>query len=568
MFNMTPGVPSDVSHVSSARGMIVLSRTFGVMSVNAATQELLGNCPAPGNIWPLKRLFGDQALNAAEKNVAEVFRSGRAIERQPSLLQHAGGLLIACQCDFQPLISAKEGIIGLIFTFVPARPGADQEAGAESIQADAEALFADLPQGSFTIDGQWRIRAFNKAAEQITGFSREEALGRHCWEIFRSDSCRTQCPMRQAMDRQLPEMDRQVLSVNRNGLRRTLSVNVSLLKNERGEIDGAVETFHPAGGDRPSPFGAPGRLEGIIGNSPSMRALFTRLPDLAASSANVLICGESGTGKELIARTLHQLSFRPEAPFLAVNCAALPETLIEAELFGYEKGAFTGAEQSRPGRFELAGKGTLLLDEIGELKPELQVKLLRVIEQRSFERVGATRAIAFEARLISATHQDLAKAIQIKRFREDLFYRLRTVTLTVPPLRRRQEDIPLLVDHFIKKFNARTGKCVRALDPKVMQRFVAHRWPGNVRELERCIEHAFVFVKGPVIFQRHLPEFEDFEQPLNTPGPLPPREIDAGKKDTLLWALAQTGGRRTAACKLLGISRTSMWRRMKAMRLT
>ena len=190
--------------------------------------------------------------------------------------------------------------------------------------------------------------------------------------------------------------------------------------------------------------------------------------------------------------------------------------------------------------------------------------MLRVIEQRSFERVGGTRPIGFEARLISSTHQDLAQAIQHKRFREDLFYRLRTVTLTVPPLRKRPEDIPLLVDHFIKKFNAKTGKKVRSLDPKVMHNFMAYSWPGNVRELEHCIEHAFVFVKGPVIFQHYLPDLEDFGA--GVAAPLPER-IDPDDRETILWALKKSGGKREAASKLLGISRTSIWRRMKAMGL-
>ena len=547
------------------RGLIALSRTFTVMSINAAARELLGCAPAPGETWPLEKLLLERDPGALRVAVAAVLDRGLSMEVQQGLLRNADGRLHPCCYDIRPLISSESDIIGLMVTFdIPACKVEKDPAPTN----DLGTLFEDLPKGSFTVDEQWRIRAFNKAAEQITGFSRDEALGRHCWDIFRSESCRKQCPMRQALQRGLPEMDRQVFSLNRHGLGQTLSVNISVLKNAKGEIIGAVETFHPVGGDRPVPFGEPGRLEGIIGNSPAMRALFACLPDIAASRANVLIYGESGTGKELIARTLHHLSQKRDAPLVAVNCAALAESLIEAELFGHEKGAFTGADSSRPGRFELAGSGTLLLDEIGELKPDLQVKLLRVIEQRSFERVGGTRSIRFDARLISATHQDIAAAIQNKRFREDLFYRLRTVTLTVPPLRHRPGDIPLLVDHFIKKFNAKTGKRVRSMDPKVMQRFMAYRWPGNVRELERCIEHAFVFVKGPVIFQRYLPDWEEFESSESAPGPLPPpQQIDPDDKDTLKWALSKTGGRREAASKLLGISRTSMWRRMKAMGL-
>jgi PAS domain S-box-containing protein len=559
---------TDDPNASPHSGVIVLSHALGVMSINTVAAELFGCRPAPGETLPLERLFAGPDLGVVRRSVAAVVQQGRPSEALEVTLNSPEARSIRCRCGIQPLVGGEQHTIGLIFTFDPLWL-ADGEVNPPPAptQTDYGELFEALPKGSFTVDDQWRIQAFNKAAEKITGFSRDEALGRHCWQIFRSDSCHTQCPMRQARERQQPEMDRQVCSMDRHGRRQTLSVNASVLKNARGEITGAVETFHPAGDEGPSLLGAPGRLEGIIGNSKAMRALFARMGDLAASNANVLILGESGTGKELIARTLHQLGRDPDAPFVAVNCAALPETLIEAELFGHEKGSFTGAEQTRIGRFEMAGKGTLLLDEIGELKPDLQVKLLRIIEQRSFERVGGTRPIAFEARLISATHQDLALAMQGRRFREDLFYRLRTVTVTVPPLRQRCGDIPLLVDYFIKKYNARTGKCVRSLDPKVMQRLMAHSWPGNVRELERYIEHAFVFVKGPVIFQRYLPDVEAFEPSCETPGPLPPRHTETDDTQMLKWALAQTGGRRSAACKLLGISRTSMWRRMKAVGL-
>ncbi len=559
------------SPAPSGKGILALSRSFSVMSIDADLQGFLGGALVPGTQCPLERLFVGRDIQAAGAAVQGVLQGGRSFRNLQALVRCADGTAILSQYTLQPLTGGEAQTIGVIFTFNPLsrRTSGPLVAGGlaqvdDLPQMDAAALLEDLPKGSFTIDTHWRICAFNKAAEQMTGFQRDEALGRHCWEIFRSDSCRRQCPMRQALDRRQPEMDRQVFALTRSGQQQTLSVNISVLKNGQGNIIGAIETFHPAGGDRPSLFSAPGRLQGIIGNSPPMRALFARLPDLAASTANALICGESGTGKELIARTLHELAPNHNAPFVAVNCAALAETLIEAELFGHEKGAFTGAEHSRPGRFELAGKGTLLLDEIGELKPDLQVKLLRVIEQRSFERVGGTRPIKFEARLVAATHQDMAQAIKDKRFREDLYYRLRTVTLTLPPLRRRVEDIALLVDHFIKKFNAKTGKCVRSLDPKVMQRLMAYPWPGNVRELERCIEHAFVFVKGPVIFQRHLPDLDEFESQVRMPAPLPPKQMESpDEKGMLLWALAQTGGRRQAASKLLGISRTSMWRRMK-----
>ena len=298
-----------------------------------------------------------------------------------------------------------------------------------------------------------------------------------------------------------------------------------------------------------------------------MRQIFAMLTDIAQSEACVLISGETGTGKDMVARAIHGLSKKKSGPFLAVNCSALAESLLESELFGHEKGSFTGATQSRPGRFEMAQDGTLLLDEIGELKPALQVKLLRVLEQRVFERVGSSRSIPLRARIISATNRELGTLLAKGRFREDLFYRLKTVPIHVPPLRQRVEDIPPLVDHFIEKFNVRYGKKVRSVDPKVMRFFKRYQWPGNVRELERFIEHAFVFIKGPVIFERYLPQTDEFDPRIQAQSPFGPGS-DTHDRRTVLWALAQTGGNRQEAAALLGISRTSMWRLMKTLGLT
>ena len=427
-----------------------------------------------------------------------------------------------------------------------------------------------LPEGVFTVDDQWRITSFNKTAETITGYSQPDVLGRRCWEIFRADLCRCDCPMAIAMKTGKTRFDQEICTFNRHGKRQTLMVNVSVIQNEKGTVVGAVETFRMAMWDArknallgSSAYG----IKGIVGKSESMQSLFSILPDVAASAASVLICGESGTGKDLVARAIHDMSPRRKGPFVAVNCASLAESLLESELFGHEKGAFTGAERAKPGRFEMANGGTLFLDEIGELKPELQVKLLRVIEQREFERVGGTRTIPLGARIISATHQNLSTAMVNGRFRKDLYYRLRTVPIDIAPLRERPDDISLLVDHFIRQFNRRYEKTVRSVDPKVLDNLRVYHWPGNVRELERCIEHAFVFVKGPVIFARHLPDLHELEaspppprHPKSRKMPSPPGRID---RKAIMAALAHTGGRREAAACYLGISRTSMWRRMK-----
>ena len=276
-----------------------------------------------------------------------------------------------------------------------------------------------------------------------------------------------------------------------------------------------------------------------------MQEIIHSLPVIAASESNVLIQGESGTGKELVARALHLHSPRRKGPFVAVNCSAIPETLLESELFGHERGAFTGAVSSKPGRFELAKGGTLFLDEIGDLKPELQVKLLRVLEERAFMRVGGTRKIALEARIVAATNVNLKEAMQQGRFRDDLYYRLFTVPIDLPPLREKREDIPILVKYFLEQLNRKFNKRIRGVDPKVMKVLCRHAWPGNVRELQHVLEYCFVFAKGPLITERHLPRLEsawvgrELELPM-TEGSVSP--LQSLEKKTILMALEITQG--------------------------
>jgi len=294
------------------------------------------------------------------------------------------------------------------------------------------------------------------------------------------------------------------------------------------------------------------------------------LPDIAASDANVVVEGESGTGKELIAKAIHYQSPRAQGPFVPVNCSALAESLLESELFGHVKAAFTGAIAGKVGRFELAKGGTLFLDEIGEFKPELQVKLLRVLEERVFERVGGTNSVSMDARIIVATSRDLKEEVRQGRFREDLYYRLRTVPLYLPRLRDRLEDIPLLVNQFITMLNKKYKKEVRGLDPKVLTLFQQHYWPGNVRELQRVLEYAFVFVRGHIITKSHLPELEDAPQrtPSAHPAILPSASQGEDEREAIRQALQKARGRRQVAARLLGMSRSSLWRKMRTHNLS
>ena len=248
----------------------------------------------------------------------------------------------------------------------------------------------------------------------------------------------------------------------------------------------------------------PGRF-GLVGQSPTLEQLFAVIEKVADTPSTVLISGESGTGKELVARALHAGSSRKDGPFIKINCAAIPKTLVESELFGYEKGAFTGAVGSKPGRFELADAGTLFLDEVGEIPSEMQVKLLRVLQESEFERVGGIKTIKVDVRLVTATNRDLQKEVAAGNFREDLFYRLNVVPIHLPPLRERKTDIPLLVEHFVSKFNERLKKTITRVEDDALERLVAHAWPGNIRELENVLERTMLFAEGPTIRARDLP---------------------------------------------------------------
>ncbi len=550
-----------------------------IMGVNRAAQQLMAGEMGVGEVLRLGGFLEGPDLAQAQSALDAALGQGEAAYQIQARARDAAGQEFACEYSFTPLFGPGRQVIGAMLNlrdldFAPLSGGRLEpgESLPRMPRLGYQSLVDNLAEGIFTINTRWRITSFNQRAEQLTGYSSNEVLGRFCWDIFRSDLCGAGCPLRTTLETGVTRMDQDVRMLGKGGKRLGVLVNTSVVRDRGGEVVGAVESFRPLAGLEPNLLPDTGSsFNDIIGASEPMRRLFNMLPDVAASGANVLIQGESGTGKELFARALHHHSPRREAPFVAVNCSALAESLLESELFGHEKAAFTGAVRSKVGRFELAKGGTIFLDEIGELKPELQVKLLRVLEQRVFERVGGTRLISMDARIIAATNRDLAQAMAHGAFREDLFYRLRTVPLTLPPLRLRKDDIPLLVEHFVKQLNQRYAKQVRSVDPKVMRMFLSYDWPGNVRELERVMEHAYVFVKGPVILPAYLPSLSEFwsergphgEQEAAVPGAGP----QEGERQAILDALGQCGGRRQQAAEILGMSRTSLWRRMKELGL-
>jgi PAS domain S-box-containing protein len=546
--------------------LVVMDASMGIMSFNNEAKEILGSVLGHGKTLLLEHFIQKADHGIVEDAIQTTLTKGAVYNNISARMKTISGQDISMLFSTYPLYFDHKTIQGSVLSFKPFKNNAKDCASGNAL-LEQQSLLEALPEGVFTINTKWQVASFNKTAEKITGYTRQEVLGRYCWDIFRSDLCDLGCPLKDALETGKSGTQQDVRILKKRGKPRTILVNTGVLRDDQGLIVGAVETFRTLTGEiEPSKKGKDfPAFSNIIGQSKPIKHLFKILPDIAASEANVFLTGESGTGKELFARSIHNNSSRSKNPFMAVNCSALAETLLESELFGHEKSAFTGASKTKKGRFELVKKGTLFLDEIGELKPSLQIKLLRVLEQKEFERVGGTTTIPLEARIVSATNKDLSKALEDGSLRKDFYYRLRTVPMVIPPLRERKEDIPLLVDFFIRIFNTTFKKQVRGVDKTVMDLFLEYHWPGNVRELERTIEHAFVFVKGSVIFSDTLPQLDIFVQKAPLPA-LYNNKINL-TRETINLALKKTDGKKNDAALLLGISRTSLWRKMKAFEL-
>ncbi len=426
-----------------------------------------------------------------------------------------------------------------------------------------QTILDSIADGVFTIDRKNVITSFNKAAERITGYTKEEAVGRFRHDIFRANICQNACALEEALHTERDVVDRQLNIVNREGTTIPISVSASVLKDKNGNATGGVETFRDLSDIEALKKEITDKytFEDIISKNSEIQKIFNILPDIAESDATVLIEGPSGSGKELFARAIHNLSPRRDNPYIIVNCGVLPDNLFESELFGYMKGAFTDAIRDKPGRFALAEGGTIFLDEIGDISSISQVKLLRAIQEKEYEPLGAVKTIKANVRVITATNKPLAKLVSDGKFRQDLYYRLNVVRLELPPLSRRREDIPLLVDHFIRLFNLKRGKKVTGVSDEAMRLLMHHPFPGNVRELENALEHAFVICHGNRIELEHLPpEMTNPKTGANSP---PSSPLDDAEAQALRSALERNNNNRTSTARELGISYTTLWRKMK-----
>lgn len=433
-----------------------------------------------------------------------------------------------------------------------------------------ETILSSIADGVFTVDQDWRITSFNRAAERITGVPADEAIGKKCSEIFHADICERGCALRQTLEtnRDLIEIPARILTSPGRSV--PISVSTAVLRDSSGELIGAVETFRDLSQlehlrreiDHQYTF------EDIVGRSRAFRKIFALLPDIAESGATVLIEGPSGSGKELLARAIHNLSPRRSGPYVVVNCGTLPTALFESELFGYVQGAFTDAKRDKPGRITLAEGGTIVFDEIGDLPPATQVKLLRVLQERQYEPLGGVKTVRADVRVVASTNKRLADLVSEGEFRDDLYFRLSVVRLTIPPLRERREDIPYLVEHFVRRFNAKRGKQIAGVTPAVMEILMRHDLTGNVRELENIIEYGFVLCHDRLIDVAHLPEDLQSLRHEPTHATRPTTRLESAEAEAIRAAISHADGALGKAAAELGINRTTLWRKMKRYNLT
>ena len=432
-----------------------------------------------------------------------------------------------------------------------------------------DVILDSINEGVFTVDLSWRITSFNRAAEKITGVSRKNATGQRCSEVFRANICENNCALKKTLSTGKSVMGMTAYIVDSTGERIPIKISAAVLHDNNGEVIGGVETFSDL---RQVEELRKKLLEkhthaDIVGKSPAITRLFDLLPRIADSASTVLITGASGTGKELFARAIHDLSPRRNKRFVAINCGALPDTLLESELFGYKAGAFTDATRDKPGRFATADGGTLLLDEIGDISPAMQVRLLRVLQERTFEPLGSVEPVEVDVRVIVATNKDLGKLVRDCAFREDLFYRINVVSIEIPPLRERRQDIPLLLDHFIAEFNRLQGKDIPGLSREALAVLVEHDYPGNIRELRNIIEHAFVLCHSGMIQLQHLPP------PFNEGAGRGLLEADDGMSLKSMEAMLITetlkkyDGNRALTARDLDIDPSTLYRKIKSLRI-
>ena len=468
-----------------------------------------------------------------------------------------------------PVLDSKHQVVGCMTILQDHSPIADLIDRIHYEERSLKIILDNLDVGIFTVDRGGRVTFFNTAAEKISGFSRREILGESCSKIFGGKEGQEICSMQDTIVNGQPRSSQQGKMMTRDGGSIPIRTNYMALRSEKGTIVGGLTTFHDltlvqqlkqAMSDRYT-------FHDMIGRSPAMQKIFEVINVVAATDATILIEGATGTGKDLLAKVIHSAGRRSDRPFVKVNCAAIPDNLLESEMFGYVKGAFTGAEKDKTGRFQEADGGTIFLDEIGDLPLALQAKLLRVLEDKEFYRLGSRHTVKVNVRIISASNRNLENLVAKQLFREDLYYRLNLFRIGLPELRDRQVDLPILIGHILRRLSASGGRRLPEVSEKVMEILLNYRYPGNVRELENILEHALIICQEKTIQPRHLPEYLQIRRTTRKPPAKrsfrPLHASDAEERENIISVLQQHNGHRTKTAKALGIERTTLWRKIK-----
>lgn len=540
---------------SVADGVFTIDRNRIITSFNRAAESITGWKQEEVIGQPCSAIFHSSVCGENCLLMKAIDHNSMYIDRSIFIRNKAGDS-IPVTISSAPLFDDFGNIIGGIETF------------RDNTSSIRESLILDsIADGVFTVDRNWRITSFNRAAEEITGWAREDAMGKSCSDIFHSSICGKSCAIAESLYKGAPVANRSITIRNSAGEKIPISISAAPLTDHEGNIIGGVETFRDltAITTLRQQLSQKYTFDAIISKSASMQRLFSILPDIARSPSTVLILGESGTGKELVARALFNASERKEKPFVVVNCAALPETLLESELFGYKAGAFTDARKDKIGRFAAAEGGTLFLDEIGDIPGSVQVKLLRVLQEKVYEPLGSNAPVKADVRIITATNRDLQALVKEGSFRDDLFYRLNVVKISLPPLRERKEDIPLLIEHFIKKYAAQQGKDIVGIANGALALLMRYDFPGNIRELENIIEYSFILCEGGYIQPQHLPEpfaagNEETPVAARDTGPMSLEDIE---KQAIMLSLEKNRWRKMTTCRELGISKDTLRRKIE-----
>ncbi|MDW7773518.1 MAG: sigma 54-interacting transcriptional regulator [Desulfobulbaceae bacterium] len=542
---------------SAFDAVLTVDMEYNITMFNKAAEQLTGFAQDEVMGKPfLEVLYSGTDKPALDNTpLVKAIRSGRPVVEECIYMTTAQDDILPVNLRAVPLIDIRGEVIGGVQSFRDV---------TSLIQN--RFILDSVTDGVFTVDRNLLITSFNKALEKITGYTTEEVLGRKCNEIFGTEICGTEnCPMAVAISSGSSPAASNIHITGKEGNRVPVNIIANALTDDRGNVLGGVETIRDLSEitELRRKLSLEKSDQGILTRSPKMQRILSVLPEFAKSDATILVLGESGTGKELIAQAIHAESNRKDHPFVAVNSGALPDTLLESELFGYKAGAFTDARKDRKGRFAAAEEGTLFLDEIGDISPAMQVKLLRVIQSKTYEPLGSNQPVRTDVRIIAATNRNLEAMVQEGTFREDLYYRLNVVKIDLPPLRERMEDMPLLVDHFIDKLNRQRNRHVEGISEEVLSILIRHDYPGNIRELENIIEYAFILCHDGLIMPHHLPEWltKDYDENLSIAGPLSLKDLE---RKAIIDSLKRNDFKKMKTCRELGISKDTLRRKIAA----